>query len=102
LSEIESLARDVLTARGFGYGAKAAVRAEEFPTRIYGGLTLEGGVYNALIIELGRAEGVNWWCIAFPPLCFSPAEDDGGGNVKYRSKILEIIEKFYRKKSNNK
>ncbi|MDR1939167.1 MAG: stage II sporulation protein R [Clostridiales bacterium] len=96
LPEIESLTNGVLSANGYAYGAKADVREEAFPTRIYDGVTLESGVYNALIVELGRAEGDNWWCIAFPPLCFIPSEDDGSGVVKYRSKILEIIEKFYK------
>ncbi|MDR2091608.1 MAG: stage II sporulation protein R [Clostridiales bacterium] len=95
LNGISALADRVLAANGLNYNAKAEIRAEEFPTRIYGDVVLEQGVYNALILELGEAKGDNWWCIAFPPLCFIPAEDDGSGLVKYRSKIWEIIEEFY-------
>ncbi|MDR1906466.1 MAG: stage II sporulation protein R [Clostridiales bacterium] len=98
--EIEYVAKKTLTEGGFYYNAKAAVRKEEFPTRIYGDIVLESGVYNAVIVELGEAAGDNWWCIAFPPLCFIPAEDDGSGLFKYRSKILEIIERFYKKMKN--
>ncbi|MDR3293314.1 MAG: stage II sporulation protein R [Clostridiales bacterium] len=93
--DIIRAANAVLRANGFGYTARAAVRTEEFPTRIYDGLTLEKGIYTALIIELGSAAGDNWWCIACPPLCFIPAADDGSGTVKYRSKILEIIRAFF-------
>jgi hypothetical protein len=48
-------------------------------------------VYDALILELGTGEGDNWWCVVYPPLCF------GGGNCKieYKSKISEIIKKFF-------
>ena len=26
--------------------------------------------YDALRVEIGNAEGQNWWCVMFPPLCF--------------------------------
>lgn len=29
------------------------------------------GTYEALQIKLGSAEGKNWWCVLYPPLCFS-------------------------------
>lgn len=89
LPAIERIADEVLRANGFSYTAKAALRQEEFPTRVYENYTLEAGIYDALILELGTGEGDNWWCVVYPPLCFSGAE-----NVRYRSKILEIIESF--------
>ena len=99
LSAIGNIAESVLQANGFEYGARVEIREEEFPTRIYDGKTLPGGVYRALIVELGEGTGDNWWCVAFPPLCFVPAEDDGSGTVKYRSKILEIIREFFSERS---
>ncbi|MDR2046839.1 MAG: stage II sporulation protein R [Clostridiales bacterium] len=95
LGELSALADRILKNDGRGYGAAANIKDEEFPTRIYGDIVLEKGVYTALILELGEARGDNWWCIAFPPLCFIPAENDGSGLVKYRSKILEIIAGFF-------
>ena len=76
---------------GYNYGARASIRQEEFPTRVYQDATLAAGVYDALILELGTGEGDNWWCVVYPPLCF------GGGNCKieYKSKIAEIIKKFF-------
>ena len=62
------------------------IRNEKFPTRVYGDLTLESGYYDAVIVELGKAEGANWWCVVYPPLCFSSGE-----NIEYRSKIADII-----------
>ena len=26
-------------------------------------------------MEIGRAEGHNWWCVVFPPLCFSSVSE---------------------------
>ena len=90
LPEIEEVCDRVLAEHGFSYKSRASVRAEEFPTRVYGDLTLESGLYDALIIELGSGTGDNWWCVIYPPLCFT----SGTADVKYRSAIWDIINKF--------
>ena len=66
LPDIEKVCDKTLAKNGFGYTSKASVRAEEFPTRVYGDLTLESGIYDALIIELGTGTGDNWWCVIYP------------------------------------
>ncbi|MGN0804153.1 MAG: stage II sporulation protein R [Candidatus Coproplasma sp.] len=88
--EIACVCDNALKARGFNYGARAQIREEKFPTRVYGELTLEEGFYDALIIELGSGKGDNWWCVIYPPLCFTSANCD----VEYRSIIFDIINKF--------
>ena len=92
LGEIETVAERILEENGYSYGARASVRKEEFPTRVYDGATLPAGVYDALILELGTGEGDNWWCVVYPPLCFT----GGRANVVYKSKILEIIQNFFK------
>lgn len=91
LGEVSAAADEVLRRNGFYYGARASLREEEFPTRVYDGVTLEAGVYDALIVELGTGKGDNWWCVVYPPLCFT----GGNTNVVYKSKIIEIIDKFF-------
>ena len=86
-----TVADEVLRANGYTYGARASIRKEEFPTRVYEEVTLEAGVYDALILELGTGTGDNWWCVVYPPLCFT----SGNGNIVYKSKIAEIIQKFF-------
>lgn len=93
LPEIEQVCTKALEERGYNYGARASVREEKFPTRVYGELTLEEGLYDALIIELGTGKGDNWWCVIYPPLCFTSASAD----VQYRSVIADIINKFFKK-----
>lgn len=97
LSSIEQVADKVLRDNGFDYTSKASVRSEQFPTRTYDGLTLQSGVYDALILELGRGSGNNWWCVVYPPLCFVNGESNGANSIVYRSKLLEIIENFMSK-----
>ena len=92
LKDIESLAVSILQKNGFDYGASADLEQEVFPTRVYGEYILPAGEYSALILRLGRGEGDNWWCVVYPPLCFV---GDGNANVIYKSKIKEIIDRFY-------
>ena len=91
LKEISAVADKALREKGYSYGASAELTKEYFPTRVYDGYVLSSGEYSALIIRLGRGEGDNWWCVVYPPLCFSAPT---GNNVVYNSKILEIIERF--------
>ena len=94
IPDIERTAESVLLERGFNYGCSAAVTAENFPARIYGDVTLEEGYYDALIVNLGSGKGDNWWCVVYPPLCFTGT---GGGEFGYKSRIAEIIRKWREK-----
>lgn len=89
LDEVCMVADEVLTQHGYDYRTTAYFATENFPTRSYGDLTLEEGVYDALIINLGTGEGANWWCVAFPPLCFVEGEATGSDTVQYRSAIAD-------------
>ncbi len=93
LSGIERVAKSVLIKNGFNYSVKAGIKNEQFPTRVYENVRLDSGFYDALIIELGEAKGDNWWCVVYPPLCFT----SGSQGYYYRSKILDIINDFFKK-----
>lgn len=70
MSDIEELANYVIKESGFNYIAKASLEKTDFPTKYYGNVSFPPGEYEALRIEIGEAEGENWWCVMFPPLCF--------------------------------
>ena len=91
---IESVADKVLESSGYSYVSKASIRREYFPTRSYDGVSFPAGYYDALIIELGEGVGDNWWCVAYPPLCFV-GENTQGDGFKYRSKLIELIKKYF-------
>lgn len=89
-AQMQTVATEYARAKGFDYGARVCVREEVFPTRVYEGYTLPAGEYTALIVELGEGKGDNWWCVVYPPLCFTATNV----SVVYKSKILEIIENW--------
>lgn len=94
--EIKKIADEVLKENGFDYTATVRVGNEYFPTRMYGETVVESGYYDAVIIELGSGEGDNWWCVLYPPLCYVEAQAEGA--FKYKSKLKELIEKYFGKK----
>jgi stage II sporulation protein R len=67
---IEQLVRDTLAAYGYDYEVTVELGPVDFPTKLYGNVVYPAGVYEALLISIGKAEGQNWWCVLFPPLCF--------------------------------
>ena len=51
------------------YGASIDVGVQDFPLKTYGNVTLPAGPYDAVTVKLGKAEGENFWCVLYPPLC---------------------------------
>lgn len=91
---------------------------EKYPRRYYEGLAFPSGTYHSLRVIIGDGEGENWWCVLFPPLCFTaasePSDDDfisvgltpdqynvisGEDKPKYRVRfrIIEWIEELFDK-----
>lgn len=67
-----------------------------FPKKVYKGVNYEEGYYESIVIELGKSEGNNWWCVLFPPLCLiDEDESDNIEEVEYKSFVKEIIDKFF-------
>lgn len=52
---------------------RVSLTKDWFPERIYGEYTFPEGEYDTLRIEIGKAEGHNWWCVLYPGLCFIDA-----------------------------
>lgn len=69
LTELESVANQVLSAAGADDLATVSFLEEEFPVREYDTFTLPSGIYHSLRICIGEAQGRNWWCVVFPSLC---------------------------------
>lgn len=49
---------------------------EYYPTRHYETFSLPAGEYVSLRVNMGAAEGRNWWCVVFPPLCTEALADE--------------------------
>ena len=64
------LAQEIIRENGYDYSVTAELTTDYFPVKSYGDVTLPAGEYEAFRIKIGEAEGKNWWCILYPPLCF--------------------------------
>lgn len=91
---MRSVCSDVLAENGFNYSVNIRIDNEYFPTRTYANVTLESGYYDAVIVELGEAEGDNWWCVMYPPLCFVN-KNENVKQIKYKSIICEWWHKLF-------
>jgi len=67
---INQVAQSIIYENGFDYNVTTSLEEEEFPEKSYGNVTLPEGRYRSLIIRIGNADGHNWWCVLYPPLCF--------------------------------
>lgn len=74
LPELSGLVGETLRKNGFDYSYKVELGVVPFPTKMYGNLVYPAGDYEALRVSIGAAEGQNWWCVLFPPLCFVDSE----------------------------
>lgn len=70
LDTFQAIASNVIIENGFDYPVKIEVGNFDFPTKTYGDISLPAGFYDALKVEIGEAQGKNWWCVMFPSLCF--------------------------------
>lgn len=76
LPEIVKQAEKTLRDNGSDYRVSALIGKENYPTREYGDIKLPAGNYSSLRVMIGKAEGKNWWCVLFPPLCTGTAKPD--------------------------
>jgi len=98
-NQIVQVAQDVLAANGSKDGVRVEMGRFEFPLRTYGSLVLPSGEYEAVRVLIGAAEGKNWWCVLFPPLCIVDATNaiavpvssaSGSGSEDSRTKKVEV------------
>ena len=115
LPEIETVAAAALADAGAPNSVSVTLGEESYPTREYEQLAFPAGEYLSLRVLIGAAEGQNWWCVLFPPLCLTTATarqesetlclsagltgeqyrliaDTGETKYKLRFKILEVAE----------
>lgn len=105
------IANDTLEQLGADYTATVSLKKVYFPIRIYGSQTylsedavlFPPGFYDSVQIVLGNGEGHNWWCLAYPSLCFIDSAYDyiPKESEEYKIKIgslstTELKELFYK------
>lgn len=109
LPGIRSLAEQTLREAGCDKPVSVALTEEEYPTRDYETFSLPAGRYLSLRVLIGEAEGHNWWCVLYPPLCLDTATEgellsdaewgllteNGGGHYQVRFKLLEWLKMLF-------
>lgn len=107
LELFKETAERVIREKGENYEVSVRLCPVYFNTRYYGEITMPAGKYMALQIEIGKAQGQNWWCVLFPSLCFGTSakcddfKDDltepertvvsSGTRYQFRFKIVEAL-----------
>ena len=91
LGDIQAVAQKEVYQEGFQYPVKAELVNMYFTTRTYGNVTLPAGYYDAVRVTIGAANGHNWWCVLFPPLCIPAAEGSTKLNDVLNSNQLGIV-----------
>ena len=74
LELLKRAAEEKIKEEGYSYPVSVVLGEEKYPEREYDGFTLPEGTYTSLRVLIGEAEGKNWWCVLYPPLCTSTAE----------------------------
>ncbi|MBE6845112.1 MAG: stage II sporulation protein R [Ruminococcus sp.] len=94
--EISAIALDVIHEKGYNYTVDTEVVNMEFDNREYGDITMPAGNYDALRVTIGEAQGKNWWCVMYPPLCLPAAEnvvaDDKKADEYFDEKQMDVMQ----------
>ena len=73
--QLQKVARSTVKEKGYSYPVSVELGEEEYPTKTYESCAFPAGEYLSLRIKIGAAEGKNWWCVLFPPMCLYAATD---------------------------
>lgn len=92
---LKSVVNNELALNNADYSGEVSITRQEFPTRYYENFILEEGEYDCIYIKLGEANGDNWWCVVYPPLCFMNKNKTEEQDIIYQSKIVEIVKKYF-------
>lgn len=110
-------ANRTLLGLGASYLAQTKIEQCYVPEKEYKNVRLPEGIYTCVKVVLGSGEGENWWCVAYPPLCFTEEvfgdlSEEGkkylaenldrealdtiikNGDINFRFKIVEMIQKL--------
>ena len=94
ISQIEKKIDKVFDNNNYDKTYNVIYGMNEFPEKVYNGVVYKKGLYESLVVEIGDGSGNNYWCFLYPSLCLMDYEENVD-NFKYKSKIVEIIDKLF-------
>ncbi|GEN34462.1 MULTISPECIES: stage II sporulation protein R [Aneurinibacillus] len=109
LPELQRIVDETIKEKGFSYASRVELAPTDFPTKMYGTQVFPAGQYEAVRITIGNAEGKNWWCVLFPPLCFvditngdaqqkqadADRQKKDGNQIQVRFFLVELFHKLF-------
>ncbi len=117
ISYLSNQAKLALSKTDASYGVYVKSERCYVPEKEYKNIRLPEGLYTCVKVVLGDGAGENWWCVAYPPLCFTEEvfgemSDDAKstlsetlnketlntivktGDVNFRFKLVELFQKL--------
>lgn len=91
LAQISAAGQAVVDREGYPYTVRSELTTCYFPTRVYTDFAIPAGEYRALRVEIGAAEGHNWWCVVYPPLCSVGVEESEPASLGLGEEELRLI-----------
>lgn len=87
---LKAAAEQKIRDEGYDYGVTLSIGEEYYPEKSYEELTMPSGKYMSLKVEIGAAEGKNWWCVVFPPLCLGAATKKENAASENEDALIEV------------
>lgn len=94
LPRLEQTANETLQRLHSPYHATLQYGRFDFPVKYYGGFSLPAGNYEALRVLIGQGNGHNWWCVLFPPMCFTDSNSSGSGKYTDQTPEKKVVVKL--------
>lgn len=92
IDEVNAIAKEVIEENGYDYSVRSELSRENFPDKMYGDTLYPQGNYEAFRILIGDANGQNWWCVMFPPLCFVDESKQAINSNETKENLEKVIE----------
>jgi stage II sporulation protein R len=88
---LASSINNILESNNVNYDYKLNIGRNYFPKKIYKSIEYPSGYYDSITIELGNHQGLNWWCVIYPPLCLI---DEDTESVEYTTLVSELLNDY--------
>lgn len=73
------------------YSIKVNLGKNKFPPKSLNDEVIPGGIYESLVITIGRGEGNNYWTLLYPEYYGITFEDINTGEVEIKSYFWELL-----------
>jgi len=91
LSIIKADTEYIINKNNCDYLVKVIIKQQEFETKYINDKVIPGGVYKTLVVEIGKAQGKNFWSIIYPEFFNVSFEDVNSGDVEFGWWISDFL-----------